>query len=225
MVLLSSDRPSSWPKGGRSPQDVKVAGGLTARPSQAGARSRSLPQCGSTDFAPIQRPPRPESADGDAGPTLNLMLCGGCMDHDRWECRSCGHRWHEEWPEPSEAEREQMEARWRVEQSLKVYARVTALAQQPPKEPAAFVDRVLRLTSCPDNRSFGVRFSWGRVVVEKTTGLVDEGGAPEFRCGGPGSHGAPAGWDTEAEAIAVVLRHVAQYGDAPYTAIRSVSAP
>ena len=64
----------------------------------------ACPQCGSTDFAPIERPPRPESADGDAGLTLNLMYCGWYMDHDRWECRSCGHRWHEEPPKMSDEE-------------------------------------------------------------------------------------------------------------------------
>ncbi len=188
----------------------------------------ACPQCGSTDFAPIERPPRPESADDGTEPFPNLMYCGCCMDHDRWECRSCGHRWHEKWPEPSEAEREQMQAKWRAERiqkSLEKYASVTALAEASPKEPLALVDRVLRLTSRPDNRNFGVRFSWGRVAVERTTELVEDGGAPEFRCSGPGSHGAPAGWYTEAEAIAVALRHVERSGDAPYTAIRSVSAP
>ena len=91
------------------------------------------------------------------------------------------------------------------------------MAAEPPKEPAAFVDRVLRRTTNPEDRSFGVRFPWGRAIVEKKTGLVDEGGAPEFSCHGPGSGGAPAGWDADTEAIAVALRHVERHGDAPYT--------
>lgn len=148
------------------------------------------------------------------------------MEPHRWRCESCGHRWPEEWPKLREGVPEQSEAERRVErirESREKYARLTGLADEPPKNPTALVDRVLRRTSRPDDRSYGVRFPWGRVIIEKTTELVNEGGAPEFdirvRCWGD----PPSGW--EDEAVAVALRHVKRYGDEPYAASRPVSAP
>lgn len=210
------ERPAEPPEPANNPFAELLKGFFNEVPNP-----EECPQCGSIDFVPIVYGLLTEEGEQRARDG-EFAMGGCCFEPQRWLCRSCGHRWPDEWPPlrdlgplPSEEERRAE----KIQKSLKEYARFTDLAKQPPKEPEAFVDRVLRRPGYPEGRSFGVRFSWGRVVVEKTTDLVDEGGAPEFSCGGPGSHGAPAGWDTEAEAITVVLRHVERYGDAPYTAI------
>ena len=100
------------------------------------------------------------------------------------------------------------------------YRTKTALAKEAPRFPSAFVDRVLKRTTRPGDRSCGVRFPWGRAIVEKTTQLVGKGGAPDFRVW-IAQHWSDAPVDAaerEDEAVAMVLRHERKRGDGPYTA-------
>ena len=108
----------------------------------------------------------------------------------------------------------------RIEDSLKTHARVTALARRSPKYPSAFVDRVLKRTTRPGDRSYGVRFPWARAIVEKTTQLVGEGGVPEFcvRILGPSNNPPEDASEREDESITMALRHESRHGDGPYTA-------
>jgi hypothetical protein len=139
-----------------------------------------------------------------------------------WCCEGCGYRWPEKGPEdPEEAkEREAKRHSERIEHSLKTYDRLTALAREAPKYPSAFVDRVFKRTTRPGDRSYGVRFPWGRAIVEKTTQLVGEGGAPEFcvRIPGPWNNPPEDASEREDESITMALRHESKHGDGPYTA-------
>ena len=139
-----------------------------------------------------------------------------------WRCGTCGYRWPEEHPEdPEEAkEREARRHSERTEHSLKTYARLTALAKEAPKYPSAFVDRVLKRTTRPGDRSYGVRFPWGRAIVEKTTKLIHEAGAPEFcvRIPGPWNNPPEDASEREDESITMALRHESRHGDGPDTA-------
>ncbi len=139
-----------------------------------------------------------------------------------WCCEGCGYRWPEKDPEdPQEAkQREARQHSERIEHSLKTYDRLTAPAKEAPRFPSAFVDRVLNRTTRPGDRSYGVRFPWARAIVEKTTKLIHEAGAPEFGVWIPEHWNDPPSdaSEREDEAIAMALRHERKHGDGPYTA-------
>ncbi len=155
------------------------------------------------------------------------IALGGCVfGPNRWCCKDCDYRWPEEYPEipPEDAEEaKQREAKRhaeRVEHSLKTCARLTALAKEPPKYPSAFVDRVLKRTTRPGDRSYGVRFPWGRAIVEKRTELVGKGGAPEFGVWIPEHWNDPPADATEREdeSISMALGQVCREGVGTYSA-------
>ena len=107
-----------------------------------------------------------------------------------------------------------------IQKSQETFARLTAQSAKPPKYKGAFVERVLRRTTRRDDRSFRVRLPRGHAIVEKTTELVSEGGAPEFavRIAVDWHDPPPDAAEREAEAVAIVLRHIKRHGDEPYKA-------
>lgn len=139
----------------------------------------TCPKCGSDEMAPLESGHAyMEELDRDGKIVYRVVP----LRPIEWRYGSCGYRWPERVPkDPEETKRREAKRRAeRIERSLETYARLTALAKEAPKYPSAFVDRVLKRTTRPGDRSYGVRFPWGRAIVEKTTKLIHEAGAPEF---------------------------------------------
>ena len=179
----------------------------------------TCPKCGSDEMAPVESGhAHMEELDRDGKIVYRVVP----LRPIEWCCEGCGYRWPEKDPEdPEEAkQREAKRHAERIEHSLKTYARLTALAKEAPKYPSAFVDRVLKRTTRPGDRSYGVRFPWGRAIVEKTTKLIHEAGAPEFGVWIPEHWNNPPSDAAarEDETVAMALRHERRHGDGPYTA-------
>jgi hypothetical protein len=161
---------TGWPSGEESASSLtEIFGPPPPRPTEC-------PDCGSHSILPIcYGRPRPETVERAR---RHEIVLGGCIVGDpRWHCEDCFNSWPEDPPPEGLNGIPEWQQKHLAENAAE-FASLSTDATMPPQDDEPAVENYWQRAG--GRGVFLLRFSWGRMRIEKRLHLVPLGGTPVY---------------------------------------------